>query len=76
MQARMDKKLTEAQLALIINDKPRVIHEYESGKAIPSQQIINMHGTCMLIDILYGLKAHSTYIITWISWRHIIIHSC
>jgi transcriptional regulator with XRE-family HTH domain len=71
MQARMDKKLTQAQLAQvllptslttyvflswfhylkfdinnehvwlqIINDKPQVIQEYESGKAIPNQQII------------------------------------
>ncbi|KAK8691348.1 hypothetical protein V6N13_074859 [Hibiscus sabdariffa] len=40
MQARMDKKLTQAQLAQIINEKPQIIQEYESGKAIPNQQII------------------------------------
>ncbi|XP_059662732.1 multiprotein-bridging factor 1a-like [Cornus florida] len=40
MQARMDKKLTQSQLAQIINEKPQVIQEYESGKAIPNQQII------------------------------------
>ncbi|KAK8647820.1 hypothetical protein V6N13_121547 [Hibiscus sabdariffa] len=40
MQARMDKKLTQAQLAQMINEKPQIIHEYESGKAIPNQQII------------------------------------
>ncbi|MCH96571.1 multiprotein-bridging factor 1b-like [Trifolium medium] len=40
MQARTDKKLTQAQLAQIINEKPQVIQEYESGKAIPNQQII------------------------------------
>ncbi|KMZ60083.1 Multiprotein bridging factor 1a [Zostera marina] len=40
MQARMDKKLTQAQLAKLINEKPQVIQEYESGKAIPNQQII------------------------------------
>ncbi|MED6219094.1 Multiprotein-bridging factor 1a [Stylosanthes scabra] len=40
MQARMDKKLTQAQLAQIINEKPQVIQEYELGKAIPNQQII------------------------------------
>ncbi|KAK8913553.1 Multiprotein-bridging factor 1a [Platanthera zijinensis] len=33
MQARMDKKLTQSQLA-------QVIQEYESGKAIPNQQIV------------------------------------
>ncbi|WVZ04031.1 hypothetical protein V8G54_024837 [Vigna mungo] len=40
MQARMEKKLTQAQLAQVINEKPQVIQEYESGKAIPNQQII------------------------------------
>ncbi|CAN6706362.1 unnamed protein product [Malus baccata var. baccata] len=40
MQARTDKKLTQAQLAQIINEKPQVIQEYESGKAIPNQQVI------------------------------------
>nr|XP_010924579.1 multiprotein-bridging factor 1b [Elaeis guineensis] len=40
MQARMGKKLTQAQLAQLINEKPQVIQEYESGKAIPNQQII------------------------------------
>ncbi|EPS59923.1 multiprotein bridging factor 1a [Genlisea aurea] len=41
MQARMDKKLTQAQVAQIINEKPQIIQEYESGKAIPNQQIIS-----------------------------------
>ncbi|CAN4117672.1 unnamed protein product [Withania somnifera] len=41
MQARQDKKLTQAQLAQLINEKPQIIQEYESGKAIPNQQIIS-----------------------------------
>lgn len=40
MHARTEKKLTQSQLAQIINEKPQVIQEYESGKAIPNQQII------------------------------------
>ena len=40
MQARTDKKLTQSQLAQLINEKPQIIQEYESGKAIPNQQII------------------------------------
>ncbi|EEF37862.1 Multiprotein-bridging factor, putative [Ricinus communis] len=40
MQARMEKKFTQAQLAQMINEKPQIIQEYESGKAIPNQQII------------------------------------
>ncbi|KAM3395993.1 multiprotein-bridging factor 1a [Capsicum galapagoense] len=41
MQARQDRKLTQAQLAQLINEKPQIIQEYESGKAIPNQQIIS-----------------------------------
>nr|CAD1823746.1 unnamed protein product [Ananas comosus var. bracteatus] len=41
MQARLDKKLTQAQLAQMINEKPQIIQEYESGKAIPNQQLIS-----------------------------------
>ncbi|KAJ0964899.1 hypothetical protein J5N97_026037 [Dioscorea zingiberensis] len=41
MQARMNKKYTQGQLAQLINEKPQVIQEYESGKAIPNQQLIN-----------------------------------
>ncbi|KAG9143126.1 hypothetical protein Leryth_023560 [Lithospermum erythrorhizon] len=74
MQGRMDKKLTQSQLAQLsicplsiaspstpfllqghnrtntlishcvlqlINEKPQIIQEYESGKAIPNQQIIS-----------------------------------
>ncbi|CDP06019.1 unnamed protein product [Coffea canephora] len=41
MQARQEKKLNQAQLAQLINEKPQVIQEYESGKAIPNQQIIS-----------------------------------
>mmetsp|Transcript_9062 Transcript_9062/g.12165 ORF Transcript_9062/g.12165 Transcript_9062/m.12165 type:complete len:178 (+) Transcript_9062:55-588(+) len=41
MQARTAKKLTQKDLATAINEKPQVIAEYESGKAIPNPQIIS-----------------------------------
>lgn len=40
IQARTAKKMTQAQLAQAINEKPQVINEYESGKAIPNQQVL------------------------------------
>ena len=40
-KARTDKKLTQAQLAQSINEKPQVIQDYESGKAIPNPQILS-----------------------------------
>jgi len=39
-QARMAKKMTQKELATKINEKPQVIGEYESGKAVPNGQII------------------------------------
>lgn len=41
MQARTAKKLTQKELATAINEKPQVVAEYESGKAIPNPQIIS-----------------------------------
>nr|GEV47424.1 multiprotein-bridging factor 1a [Tanacetum cinerariifolium] len=40
MHGRIDKKLAQAQLAQMINEKPQIIQEFESEKAIPNQQII------------------------------------
>ncbi|KAI8107165.1 hypothetical protein M9434_001810 [Picochlorum sp. BPE23] len=40
-QARLAKKMTQAQVAQAINEKPQVINEYESGKAIPNPQILS-----------------------------------
>jgi len=36
----MAKKMSQKQLATLINEKPQVIAEYENGKAIPNGQII------------------------------------
>ena len=41
MQARTAKKMTQKELATKINEKPQVIGEYESGKAIPNGQLIS-----------------------------------
>ena len=41
MQGRLAKKMTQAQLAQQINEKQQIIQEYESGKAIPNQQILS-----------------------------------
>ena len=41
MAARLAKKMTQAQLAQAVNEKPQVIQEYESGKAIPSPAVLS-----------------------------------
>lgn len=40
-QARLAKKMTQAQLATAINERPQVIQQYEAGQAIPNPQILN-----------------------------------
>ncbi|KAI9319408.1 multi protein bridging factor 1-domain-containing protein [Dichotomocladium elegans] len=39
-KGRQDKGITQKDLAQLINEKPQVVNEYESGKAIPNQQIL------------------------------------
>ncbi|KAJ1660551.1 multiprotein-bridging factor 1 [Dispira simplex] len=39
-KARAEKSLTQKELATKINEKPNVVQEYESGKAIPNQQVL------------------------------------
>jgi putative transcription factor len=41
MKARLEKKLTQAQLAQQINELPKVVQDYEAGKAIPNPAIIS-----------------------------------
>lgn len=39
-QARQAKEMTQKDLATKINEKQQVVNEYESGKAIPNQQVM------------------------------------
>eukprot|EP00922_Rhytidocystis_sp_ex-Travisia-forbesii_P019976 GHVS01029472.1.p1 GENE.GHVS01029472.1~~GHVS01029472.1.p1 ORF type:complete len:216 (+),score=42.01 GHVS01029472.1:42-689(+) len=39
-QARLDKKMTQAQLAQAVNEKTSVINDYEAGRAIPNGQLV------------------------------------
>mmetsp|Transcript_15382 Transcript_15382/g.14745 ORF Transcript_15382/g.14745 Transcript_15382/m.14745 type:complete len:139 (+) Transcript_15382:204-620(+) len=38
---RMAKKMTQTDLARAINERPQIIQEYESGKAIPNGAILS-----------------------------------
>jgi len=40
-KARVAKGMSQAQLAQAINEKPQVVNQYESGKAIPNGQVIS-----------------------------------
>lgn len=39
-KVRTEKKMTQKDLATKINEKPNVINDYESGRAIPNQQLL------------------------------------
>ena len=39
-KARQVKKITQKDLALLLNLSPKIINDYESGKAIPDCKII------------------------------------
>lgn len=39
-QARIAKKLTQAQLAQAINERPQIIQQYENAQAVPNGQIL------------------------------------
>eukprot|EP00835_Amoeboradix_gromovi_P002899 NODE_175_length_15885_cov_0.420563.p9 type:complete len:140 gc:universal NODE_175_length_15885_cov_0.420563:8922-8503(-) len=39
-QGRLNKKMTQKELATKINEKPQVIQDFESGKAKPNQQVL------------------------------------
>ncbi|CAI9100303.1 OLC1v1037276C1 [Oldenlandia corymbosa var. corymbosa] len=39
-KARIEKKLSQADLAKQINERPQVVQEYENGKAVPNQAVL------------------------------------
>ncbi|OUZ99914.1 Cro/C1-type helix-turn-helix domain [Macleaya cordata] len=39
-KARLAKKMSQAELAKQINERPQVVQEYESGKAVPNQIVL------------------------------------
>lgn len=51
MKARSDKGLTRKDLATKINEKPTVVQEYETGKAIPNQQTLGKMERCLGVKL-------------------------
>ncbi|KAM0969565.1 hypothetical protein FF1_017818 [Malus domestica] len=39
-KARLEKKMSQAELAKRINEWPQVVQEYENGKAVPNQAVL------------------------------------
>jgi len=57
-QARMEKGLSQKDCAQKINEKPSVLQDYESGKAIPNTQILSK------LERVLGVKLRGTLSIT------------
>jgi putative transcription factor len=53
--ARMEKQLTQKDLAQKTNEKPSVIQDYESGKAVPNPQILSK------FERILGVKLRGKY---------------
>ncbi|KAH7657353.1 putative transcription factor protein [Dioscorea alata] len=39
-KARLGKKMSQAELGKLINERAQVVQEYESGKAVPNQAVL------------------------------------
>lgn len=39
-KARLEKKMSQAELAKLISERPQVVQEYENGKAVPNQTVL------------------------------------
>ncbi|KAF9388291.1 multiprotein-bridging factor 1 [Podila verticillata] len=39
-KARIEKKLNQKELGVLVNEKQTVINDYEAGRAVPNQQIL------------------------------------
>ncbi|CDK24910.1 unnamed protein product [Kuraishia capsulata CBS 1993] len=39
-KVRLEKQMTQKDLAVKINEKPNIVNDYEAGRAIPNQQIL------------------------------------
>ena len=50
-KTRLEKKMTQAQLANLINEKKEIINKYECGQAIIDSKIINKINRALKINI-------------------------
>ncbi|KAK6589286.1 multi bridging factor type 1 like transcriptional co-activator [Cryptosporidium xiaoi] len=50
-QARVAKKLTQAQLAQMINEKTSVVNDYEAGRAIPNPALVQKMSRCLGVNL-------------------------
>lgn len=70
--ARMELKLSQKDVAVKINEKPSVLQDYESGKAIPNPQIlgklervlgVKLRGMLSLL-----LRISRVWVADWVCW--------
>ena len=54
--ARQEKELSQKDLAQKVNEKPSVIQDYESGRAIPNPQILGK------LERALGVKLRGTFV--------------
>jgi ribosome-binding protein aMBF1 (putative translation factor) len=50
--ARCSRKLTQAQLAQLVNEKANLIKDYETGKVVANRSVLNKLNRCLGIKIV------------------------
>lgn len=50
-KARVAKKMSQKDLAKILNMQANLINDYESGKAVPNRQILNRIGQALSVKL-------------------------
>lgn len=61
--ARAERKLSQKEVAQKINEKPSVLQDYESGRAVPNPQILGK------LERLLGVKLRGKFLsLTWLVW--------
>ena len=74
-QARMDKGLSQKDCAQKINEKPSVLQDYESGKAIPNTQILSKLERVLGVKLRGTLTSHClchiayTVVVRYRNWK-------
>lgn len=68
--ARAELKLSQKDVAQKVNEKPSVIQDYESGKAIPSPQVLGK------LERVLGVKLRGSFLVSFVEYSKGVYQLC